>query len=736
MKQRLLAGLLAVCLMLTLCPAALADEDAPGASDAPAQAAEEENIDCDAPAAAEDPDGGTGDETGDETGWEEGEALEGAASDSEEMLLAASDKLAPSGEIAEFIKLYEGFSAQPYEDNGGWYIGYGMACDPEDWPDGITEEEASRLLWERLEGFAESVHTFLDKYGVSVTQSQFDALVSMTYNFGPSWLSVSNRLPSYLVNGIDNYSEWEIVNAFGAWCHINGAISEPLLSRRIAEAMVFLYGDYSRDVSAWCRLDIDAAGGSVSTDVWCYRVGQSYGILPATSRSGYTFAGWQRDDGTLLSASDIAPGTVHIKAVWSALGIYSDITPEDWFYDVVREMTGKNVISGYDDGTFRPNNPVTRGEALKLVILAAGYRKQDAKAGQHWAAGYRSFAVGRGFIRESDYADLDAAISRDGIADLAAAALMLNTSAYTDNPFADSARPSVLALYGEGIYEGSINESGQRVFKGSDEIIRAEIAAVVQRIPAYVARWDINFAGNHMPIDRTIAANGYDTSKFRTENGRIYYDDPSYDVRYGIDVAYYQGDVNWRAVAADGIDFAILRAGYRGYGSRGSLNEDSRFAEYVKGAAAAGLDIGLYIFSQAVSPQEAVAEAQYVLSLIKKYNVKVTFPIAFDWEPQEYANSRTRMSIYDYNKLTDCALAFCSTIKAAGYTPIVYGNPTLFYLRYGVGRLRDYDIWLAHYTDRTTYRYDFQIWQYGSGRVNGIAGEVDMDIAFVDYARK
>ena len=727
MKKRLLATLLAFCLTLTLWPAAMADEDTPPVSDVPMEAAAGEDAGRNAPAAAEE--------------------LPVAA--------LAGTVLGPSEEIADFIKAYESFSAHPYNDGTGWYIGYGVACDPADWPDGITEEEATQLLWEKLDGFAASVHSFLNKYSVSVTQGQFDALVSMTYNFGPSWLNVSNRLPLYLSRGIKNYSEWEIVNAFGAWCHVNGKVNEPLLRRRIAEAMVFLHDDYSRDVSAWCRLDIDAAGGSMDTDVWCYRVGQSYGTLPLAQRSGCTFAGWRRDDGTFLAGSDIASGTVHVTAVWN---VFPDVTPNDWFYEVVMELTGKKVIAGFEDGTFRPKDPVTRGQALRLVLSAAGYSAQSAASGQHWAAGYRSFAAGRGFIRERDYADLDEVIIRDEIADLAAAVLKLNTSAYTERPFADSDRPSVLALYGEGIVVGSFNESGQRLFKGSDNIIRAEMAVIVQKISGYVEKNPLPGGPNPTPApaDPTPPPaadprlNNYDRAKFRTkfrtvenEDGeevkeidRIYYDDPAYDVRYGIDVSYYQKNINWQAVAADGIDFAILRAGYRG-SSKGSLNEDSRFGEYARGAAAAGLDIGVYYFSQAITPEEAAQEAEETLRLIRKYNVKVTFPIAFDWEPQEVNNSRTRMEVYDYSVLTECARAFCRTIERAGYTPVVYTNPSIFNRGYNTGLLKDYDLWLAHYTERTNFPYNFTIWQYGSsGNVKGIEGRVDMDIAFVNYAKK
>ena len=143
--------------------------------------------------------------------------------------------------------------------------------------------------------------------------------------------------------------------------------------------------------------------------------------------------------------------------------------------------------------------------------------------------------------------------------------------------------------------------------------------------------------------------------------------------------------------------------------------------------------------------EEAVKEAEEVLRLIRKYNVKVTFPIAFDWENVEEAEvsgSRTRKEVYDYSVLMDCARAFCRTIEAAGYTPIVYTNLWTFNRGYDPSLLEDYDLWLANYTDiangiYTNFKYNYQIWQYSfKGNVSGIGTAVDMDIAFVNYAKK
>lgn len=656
---------------------------------------------------------------------------------------SAYEEHAVSDGCVEFIKAHEGFSDTVYVDGTGYYIGYGCYVDPAEYPNGLTQEEAEALLRENLSSFAVYVNEFLRRYDVSVTQSQFDALVSMTFNFGPSWLTTENRLPSYLVKGVGNYSDREIIEAFAAWCHLNGEANENLLERRIAEAKMFLYGDYSFDVSDWRWLIMDLGGGSAVSDVACYRLGTEYGALPTAEKPGYTLSGWQRADGSVLDAAAIVTESLHVSAVWTGSEgeaaaetekneppkaeeiRFSDVVPGAWYCDYVNDLAARGVIDGYPDGTFLPGENVSRAQALKLILLAAGYPVQEPEENGHWASGYLTFAEGRGLVAEGAWADLDGAASRSEIASLAAKALEL-TATMTQSPFSDTADSAVIALYEAGIVEGSF-ENGQRVYRGGSFITRAEISAIVWRVADYVDENLILFFSWRLPRDKSLPKNPYDEDAFYTQNGRVYYGGDGFDVRYGIDVSFYQKDIDWTAVKNDGIDFAIIRAGYRGC-SEGTLNEDERFREYIEGALDAGVEVGLYFFSQAVSTEEAREEAEYILELARGYNV--TWPIVFDWEPLNYSYSRTNN--FDYSVLTDCAIAFCDTINAAGYTGMVYLNETFAYLRYDMARLYGrYPIWLAHYTEKTDYVYDFQIWQYGSsGSVAGISGRVDMDIAF------
>lgn len=230
-----------------------------------------------------------------------------------------------------------------------------------------------------------------------------------------------------------------------------------------------------------------------------------------------------------------------------------------------------------------------------------------------------------------------------------------------------------------------------------------------------------------------VPKNTYDYSGLKLENGRYEYNEDGTPLsRTGIDVSYHQGEIDWARVAADGIDFAMIRVGYRGYES-GMLNLDERFHSYMSGAVDAGLDVGVYFFSQAVTTEEAVEEANFVMENIRGYDV--TFPIVFDWEIMDSDTARTN-EIMPYT-VTECAAAFCDTISEGGYRPMVYGSRKFALMKLDMSKIPTVDFWFAEYKDghnEPTYPYDFQIWQYASdGRVDGIDCDVDMNICFADY---
>lgn len=221
--------------------------------------------------------------------------------------------------------------------------------------------------------------------------------------------------------------------------------------------------------------------------------------------------------------------------------------------------------------------------------------------------------------------------------------------------------------------------------------------------------------------------NPYDKDSFSVdEKGRTVYEQNGRRARAGIDVSTHQQEIDWPAVAADGVDFAILRLGHRGY-SEGGLFLDRTFEQNLRGALEAGLEVGVYFFSQAVTPEEAEEEADYVLEVLD--GQELTFPVAFDWE--SIPGDEARTDGLDGETMTRCAAAFCERIKDAGYRPAVYFNRTQGYLRYDLRDLTDYDLWLAEYDAVPDFYYHFDLWQYShTGRVDGIQGDVDLDLAF------
>lgn len=195
--------------------------------------------------------------------------------------------------------------------------------------------------------------------------------------------------------------------------------------------------------------------------------------------------------------------------------------------------------------------------------------------------------------------------------------------------------------------------------------------------------------------------------------------------RQGIDVSKWQGDIDWDKVQEAGIEFAIIRAGYRG-SVTGSLVEDPYFVTNMKGASASGVPVGVYFFTQAVNEVEAVEEASAVLQLVKEY--KLEYPIFIDTEG---AGGNGRADGLDVETRTLVCEAFCRTIANAGYEAGVYGSRNWYNNRLYADKLDKYFIWLAEYRSIPLYQGYYQMWQYTSkGKVNGIEGNVDLDIYY------
>lgn len=234
-----------------------------------------------------------------------------------------------------------------------------------------------------------------------------------------------------------------------------------------------------------------------------------------------------------------------------------------------------------------------------------------------------------------------------------------------------------------------------------------------------------------MEIDEQLEPRPYLTENLVIGENQVYeyYEDGQKVSRKGIDVSSFQGVIDWESVAQDGVEFAIIRMGIRGYGT-GKLVVDEQFEANIEGALAAGLDVGVYFFSAAVSEEEAIEEADFLIEAMAPYGIQCT--VVLDIEDVNSDSARTNGLTKE--QWTDHAIAFCERVKAAGYTPMIYGNLQSFMLMLDLTRLEEYDKWFAAYIPSFYYPYDFEVWQYSdSGTVSGISEPVDLNISFYDW---
>ena len=197
------------------------------------------------------------------------------------------------------------------------------------------------------------------------------------------------------------------------------------------------------------------------------------------------------------------------------------------------------------------------------------------------------------------------------------------------------------------------------------------------------------------------------------------------EARMGVDVSSYQEQIDWEAAAAAGVEFAIIRIGYRGY-NEGDIIEDIYARVNLESAKAAGVEVGAYFFSQAISTEEAAEEARWCVEFLKDYELDL--PLVYDWEHVKDPEARTA-GIRDRRLLTDCAETFLGIAREAGYGTMVYFNTYQSRALYNLRRLQDHDFWLAQYNETMAFSYAVDFWQYTeTGAVAGIPGKVDVNL--------
>jgi GH25 family lysozyme M1 (1,4-beta-N-acetylmuramidase) len=331
--------------------------------------------------------------------------------------------------------------------------------------------------------------------------------------------------------------------------------------------------------------------------------------------------------------------------------------------------------------------------------------------------------------------------------ELADAAAQLEADAATENPEAEGEEDSTNGnqpAYTFDVRDGldglflalrdnaAVNIADlQEVVK--DSLIDGAEASVVLR--ALLPDELIAIADNRyhlFPLRDDLAHHNYKIEQFAVDgNGVLTYRDPGGEVisQKGIDISRYQENIEWNKVAADGVDFAIIRVGYRG-STEGTLVLDPNFHDHLAAALANGIDVGVYFFSQALNEAEAIEEAEFVLNEIDGYDI--TYPVVIDIEALEAGEPRTQnMTQAEW---TAVAAAFCEQVKGAGYTPMIYGNLRTFLLMLDMSQLEEYDKWVSYYRTLIYFPYQHTIWRYTTrGQVNGIYGDVALNIGFKVY---
>ncbi len=389
---------------------------------------------------------------------------------------------------------------------------------------------------------------------------------------------------------------------------------------------------------------------------------------------------------------------------------FSDVDVDDPNYPYIVELAREGILPGYGDDIFRVEEPVSRRTAMEEVLAAidaVGLPLEEA-------------AVLNKLVYKFDETALDQSVTRLEAAQMAARALDLLPLA-GESPYADCDDGYVVKLWEMGVWN-----SGE-TFRPEDPLTRGELAALLWHLDrAEPSAEAFRFNNYWVEVLDGVKPYGYDSASFVVEENGINYVEEGYTALQGVDVSGFQGDIDWNRVKADGIDFAIVRVGGR-FMQSGNLYDDSYFERNVEGALAAGLKVGVYFFSQAITAEEGLEEAEYVLSRIEGYDISM--PVVIDWEHLDGSDSR----VYGVEpaEVTAAVRAFCDRVLESGYEPMVYINSYCGYVKLDLRQLTDVGLWFAQYTAQPVFRYHFDMWQYtDQGQVDGIAGTVDRNLYF------
>ena len=514
-------------------------------------------------------------------------------------------------------------------------------------------------------------------------------------------------------------------------------------------------------------------------------------------------------------------------------------TEDHWAEEAINKWSEEyGIINGYDDGTFRPDNSITRGafagildRFLQFQAMSTSDTFSDIE-GNYWEEAILKLHASGVYLGNNGKALAGDTITRQQAVTMIARAFRIEPET-TNPPFDDV---HLIASYAEPYVaemqaNGFLRDCTDGLFRPTDPITRAELVSILGRMiqvlvqepgtysedvkgtvminsaqgatlecmdisgdliigpnvegevvlcevkvghrirnfsgveptvikkkqPQKVERptgealdpFDVYtpgettgeylmYSGKEIPIYEDRSAIRLSDGDFVWDGDRLEYVGKRYKTRFGIDVSAYQNrasenqTIDWEAVAADGVDFAMIRIGLRGT-STGAIHADSFYEENIRGAMAAGIETGVYFFAQAITVEEAIEEAEFVLDLLD--GLKIDGPVAYDWEMHD---SSYRVYGTPPEMATACAVAFCERVEKAGYDAMVYAGQYVSYIKYDQGALAPYLYWYPEYkSDKSeklypTFYYQMNYWQFSSScAIDGIGGRVDANLQFI-----
>ena len=386
----------------------------------------------------------------------------------------------------------------------------------------------------------------------------------------------------------------------------------------------------------------------------------------------------------------------------------------------VAEMTARGCITDCAEGAFRPMDPITRAEFLNILDNMIEV-----------------------MVRDGDYlhSDVDGSVLINASEDSVLDRMKISGDLIIAPGVCGSVLLIDVEIEGQIINLSEIEPMIVELEKDEPEEEWEEVLPILPEDvyePGKTTGKTFQYDGKSYPVYKGVQKNEFMEGDFVWNGDRLEYTGDDYETQFGIDVSAFQNraskdlTIDWDAVRDDGVEFAMVRVGFRGTGT-GSLNADAYYRENIEGAMAAGLETGVYFFAQAITVEEAIEEAEFVLELLD--GLEIDGPVAYDWEMQD-ASYRVYGTAPEM--ATACAIAFCQRIEEAGYETMIYAGQYVSYVKYDQGAIEPYLSWYPEYKRETSESlvpglyYHMDYWQFSDRcTIDGISGRVDGNLRFI-----